>query len=83
MHAYEMDDEPTYYAAKSAEEATQIYTEDSGEPVEDGYPRMLTDAELDAPRADYDENERPTGETTSIRYWLAETTAPGFLAGRM
>ena len=81
MKAYEMDDEPTTYAANSAEEAVALYAQDSGEPVEEGYPRELTDAELDADQADYDDDERPTGMTTTIRRWLEAATEPGYLCG--
>lgn len=83
MRAYEMDDEPTIYAANSAWEATTLYIADSGEKLEHGYPRMLTDGELDAEQPDYDEDERPTGETTTIRRWLEAATEPGYLAGSM
>jgi hypothetical protein len=83
MKAYEMDDEPTIYAADSAMVASALYTLESGERLEDGYPRELTDAELDAERPDYDEDERPTGEATTIRRWLEAATEPGYLCGAM
>ena len=83
MQAYEMDDEPTIYAANSAWEAANIYVSDTGEKLEAGYPRMLTDSELDAEFPDYDEDERLTGATTTIRRWLEAATEPGFLAGAM
>lgn len=40
----------------------------------------LADAELDAEQPEFDENENETGETTTIRSWLA-TAEPGWLAG--
>lgn len=80
--AYEMDDMPTIYAATSAVHAANLYAEDTGELPGEGYPRELSDAELDAPQAETDEDERPTGETTSIRAWLAEAAFAGFLCGR-
>jgi hypothetical protein len=83
MKAYDMDDEPTTYAANSPEEAVALYVRDSGEQVEDGYPCELTDAALDAERTEYDEDERPTGRTTTIRRWLEAATEPGYLCGAM
>lgn len=83
MQAYEMDDEPTVYAANSAWEAAALYVADSGEKLDEGYPRMLTDEELDQPRQDYDEDERPTGKTTTIRRWLEAATEPGYLCGAL
>ena len=83
MKAYEMDDEPTIYAANRAREAAMLYHTPGGEPLEDGFPRELTDAELDAERPDYDEDERPTGEATTIRRWLESATEPGYLCGAM
>jgi hypothetical protein len=79
--AYEMDDMPTIYAATSAVHAANLYAEETGELPDDGYPRELSAAELDAPQAETDEDERPTGEMTSIRAWLA-AAGEGFLCGR-
>lgn len=81
MKAFWMDDENEIYAADTPEEATAFYAADCGEPPDDGYPRELTDAELDADRADYDEDEKPTGKMTTVRRWLEEATEPGYLAG--
>lgn len=78
-----MDDEPTIYAADSAEEATMLYGKLGDLPLEPGYPRELTDDELDAEQPDYDENEEPTGVGTTIRHWLEEATEPGYLCGAM
>jgi len=83
VKAYEMDDEPTIYAAHDADAAAMIYILDGGEEPQDGYPRELTDEELDRERPDYDEDERQTGETTTIRRWLEVATEPGFLGGAM
>lgn len=81
MKAFQMDDE-TIYAGNSAEEATASYLDDTGElELEDGYPRELTDDELDAPMPETDEDERPTGARTSMRAYLNEMTEPGYLAG--
>lgn len=80
MFAYEVDDEPTIYAAYNAWEAASLYTADSGVKLERGYPRMLTDAELDAERSD-----RPAavvvGVPSTIRRWLEAAKEPGYLAG--
>lgn len=83
MKAYEMDDEPTIYAANSEEEAMRLYGQVGELPLEPGYPRELTDAELDAEQPDCDENEEPTGETTTVRRWLEAATEPGYLCGAM
>lgn len=81
LRAYEMDDEPTIYAATSAVHAANLYAEVDGELPEDGYPRELEAAELDAEHPDTDEDERLTGGTTTIRKMLAAATEPGFLCG--
>lgn len=80
LKAFHVSDEELW-CADSAEEAAADYLEETGEQCADGYPRELTDAELDAEQPEFDENECRTGGTTSARQWLAETTAPGFLAG--
>lgn len=80
MNAYQMDDHPTYYAADTAEAAAECYTDDSGESVEDGYPILVSDAELDAEIPERDEDEALTGRMTTMRSWLNAMTAPGFLA---
>ncbi|MBZ0297410.1 MAG: hypothetical protein K8L99_32920 [Anaerolineae bacterium] len=81
MKAYEMDDEPTIYAANDDVAAAMLYILDCGEEPQEGYPRELTDEELDRQRPDYDEDERPTGEMTNIRSWLDAATEPGYLCG--
>ena len=43
--------------------------------------RELTDAELDHPWPEFDENEEVTGNQTSIRNWLSEASVPGYLCG--
>ena len=83
MKAYEMDDEPTIYAAHDADAAALLYILDGGEQPQEDCPRELTDAELDAEHPDYDENEHPTGTTTTIRRMLEAATEPGFLCGAM
>lgn len=81
LKAFACTDEDLY-AAESAEQAAQLCREQTGEPCDDGYPRELTDAELDAPQPEFDEDERETGGTTSVRQMLAEHgDEPGWLAG--
>lgn len=79
MIAYEMDDECTVYAADSAEEAVRLYIEDTGEAPGEAYPRQLTDNELDLERVEYDDDERPTDRTTTLRKWLEQATESGCL----
>lgn len=81
LHAFEVDDERTIYAATSAIHAANLYTEDTGNRVERGYPRQLSEAELDTPRAELDEDERLTGRTTTIRQWLVQAAVAGYLGG--
>ena len=81
MHVYEMDDDPTFYAAGSAEEAATLYKRDTGmEPEqEEGYPRQLTEEELDKERPTADEDERITGETSTLRAMVDDQLEPGYL----
>jgi len=75
-------DDSDLYAAENADQAEQLYVEHVGEPCEEGYPRELTDAELDAEQPEFDENEERTGGTTSVRQMLVEHgDEPGWLAG--
>jgi hypothetical protein len=69
-------------AAHTAEQAMAIYDEAGGDGIDYGgeYPRELTDAELDEPQPEFDEDERETGGTTSVRQMLAEQGEPGHLA---
>lgn len=70
------------YAAASLEQARALAEVDVGEPCEDGYPRELSDSELDASVPEFDDNERETGRMTSVRQMLAEHgDDPGWLAG--
>jgi hypothetical protein len=81
LKAYACDD-CDLYAADSAEQAAQLYREHTGDLPDDGYPRELDDAELDAEQPEFDENEQRTGGTTSVRQMLAEHgDEPGWLAG--
>ena len=80
LKAFYVSDEELW-CADSAEEAAADYLEETGEPCEDGYPRELTDFELDAEQPEFDENERQTGGKTSVRQMLAEMSTRGFLAG--
>jgi hypothetical protein len=70
----------TWYAAETAEQAAEVYSADTGEACVDGYPTEVTDEMMDHPTPDFDENEMPTGKMTTMRAYLAEATAPGFLA---
>lgn len=75
-------DESDLYAATTAEQAAALYEELYGVRPEAGYPRELTDAELDAPQPEFDEDERQTGNMTSVRQMLADHgNEPGWLAG--
>lgn len=84
LKAYQCDDSDVY-AAKSAEQAAQLCRVQVGgdEPMDDGYPRELTEEELDVRYQAFDEDERPIeGETTSVREILAEHgNEPGCLCG--
>lgn len=82
LKAYACDDSDLY-AAESAEQARLLYIGQTGEEPEDGYPRELTDEELDKRQPAFDEDERQIeGETTSVREMLAEHgNEPGWLAG--
>lgn len=81
LKVYQCDDSDLY-AAISAEQAAELYRDMTGDDPEDGYPRELSDAELDAPQPEFDENEQRTGGTTTIRQMLAEHgSEPGWLAG--
>ena len=81
LRAFHVDDE-TIYAAFSSAEAARLYLADTGEACEPGeYPKELTSVELDQPRTEFDEDERATGSTSSIRAWLAAQERPGFLCG--
>lgn len=76
-------DDSDLYAAENAEQAAQVYRDMCGDEPDEGYPRELTDAELDIRYPAFDENECPIeGQTTSVREMLAEYgDEPGFLAG--
>jgi hypothetical protein len=83
LKVYQCDDSDLY-AAESPEQAAQLWHDMVGEDevIDDGYPRELTDAELDAEQPEFDENEARTGGTTTVRKMLAEHgTEPGWLAG--
>ena len=84
LKAYQCDYSDVY-AAESAEQAAQLWRDTVGEdePMEDGYPRELSDEELDVRYQAFDEDERPIeGQTTSVREMLAEHgNEPGWLCG--
>lgn len=70
-----------WFAARSAEEARAVYLAQTGCAVDEDVFRELTDAELDETFPVMDEDECPTGETGTMRQWLAAMSGPGFLAG--
>lgn len=76
-------DESDVYAAHDAEEAKRLWHDTIGadEEMEEGYPRELTDKELDEPQPEFDENEVRTGEWTSVREFLEQASEPGWLCG--
>lgn len=80
LKAFYVDDMPTIYAAATTEEAARLYADDVDEDCADGYPREVSEGELDKPIPDYDHNEQPTGEMTTLRACLA-VASPGFLCG--
>lgn len=82
LKAYMVGDDDVY-AAHSAEEAVRLFRLDVdwGDGDIDIDVSELTDAELDREYPEFDENERPTGNTITMRKYLAEMTAPGWLAG--
>lgn len=83
LKAFQCDDSDLY-AARDAAEAERLWHEQCGDdPLDEGYPRELTDAELDVRHQAFDEDERPIdGETISVREMLAEHgSEPGWLAG--
>ncbi len=81
MQLYQMDDY-TYYAAETESEAVRLYVEDTGEaPEGPGFPRECQATELDREFPERDEDGAETGELVSMRKWLNEATAPGFLCG--
>jgi len=61
-----------WYAASTPDHAARLFYVDTGEDPEDGYPEEMTDAQLDAPIPEFDEDETETGNTTSMRQILAE-----------
>lgn len=83
LKVYRCGDEDLY-AAENAEQARKLCEEMTGEPLADEYLQELTDAELDAEQPEFDEDERQTGGTTTVRRMLAEHgDEPGWLAGWM
>lgn len=82
LKAYQCSDYD-WFAAVSAEQAADLYLAMTGDDEPgDEYPRELTDDELDKEYPDFDENERLTGGTTTIRQMLAKHgDEPGWLCG--
>ncbi|MEY5061067.1 MAG: hypothetical protein RIS45_988 [Planctomycetota bacterium] len=83
MKAYAVSDYEIW-AANSAEEAMASALEEwGGSPDDEQFQyevRELSDVELDSPFDETDEDEKPTGEKTTLRAELARYTEPGFLA---
>lgn len=78
MKVFRIDDE--LYAAFDALQASALHKDQVGEAPDEQ--RELSEKELDAPQPEFDENEQPTGGTTTIRQMLAEHgDEPGWLAG--
>lgn len=82
LKAFHCDD-LDIYAAHDADEAKSLWRAMVGGDMDmaDGYPKELTDAELDQPQPEFDENEQRTGEWTSVRDFLNQATEPGWLCG--
>ncbi len=82
LKAYQCTDDDLY-AAPSVEQAAMLCEADVGEPCEEGYPRELSDEELDKRHPAFDEDENPVdGQTISVREMLAKHgNDPGWLAG--
>lgn len=80
LKAFEVSETDTY-AAASAEQAAELRRNMcGGDDCDEGYPRELTDAELDREHPAFDEDEQPTGGTTTIRKMLEEHgDEPGWL----
>lgn len=82
LKAYAVGD-TDIYAAESVEDAVALANIDIGNPTfydAEGVAE-LTDADLDKEYPEFDEDERLTGGTTTIRKWLEEANEPGWLAG--
>lgn len=78
LKAYQIGEE--LYAANSHEEAQKLDEELTGEPC-GGTVIELTAEQLAAPQPEFDEDERPTGGTTTLHRMLREHgDAPGHLA---
>ncbi len=79
LNVYQIGEE--LYAAPSPVSAVRIFLDMTGE-LPDEEPRELSEAELDAPQPEFDEDERETGGKTSVRQMLTEHgDEPGWLAG--
>jgi hypothetical protein len=80
MRAFQVSD-CEWWAAVDESACRADYKDTTGEDVDDDAFRELTDAELDKEIPETDEDERPTGNMTTMRAFLDEMTGPGFLAG--
>lgn len=72
-------DETTLFAARSAEHAAELFAEWTGDDVDVASVEEASNEFLDKPIPEFDENEMPTGRTTTVRSWLKDAE-PGFLA---
>lgn len=78
LKAYQIGED--LYAANSHEEAQKLDEELAGGPCQCTVIE-LSDEQLDAPQPEFDEDERQTGETTTVRQMLREHgDEPGLLA---
>lgn len=81
MKAYRVN-EDELWAHHSLEQLRVDYKAETGEDIDDDADEV-SDEFLDALIPEYDENEAPTGEKTTLRRYLNEMTEPGFLAGTL
>jgi hypothetical protein len=68
------------WAANDADEARSDYLDETGCEADEDIFRELSTEEYDEPFDETDEDEKPTGEKTTIRAELANLTKPGFVA---
>ena len=80
MKAFQLTDEEIW-AANSLEEAITDYEKTTGVNIDPDDVNELSDTLLDKPVPEYDDDENPTGQMTTLRAWLNDMTEPGFLAG--
>jgi hypothetical protein len=72
------------YAAESAEQALRLANEQHGgefDTFDEDDVSEVTAERLDKVIPEFDENEAPTGETTTLRKWLEQAVIPDWLCG--